>query len=546
MKKIFSAKDKFQYLIPALLITALLLRIPLLNSSFWLDEAAQALESARPFSQQLDIIPDFQPPLLHYIVHFAMLAGSNEWWLRLWGALIPGLITLIASYFIGKKLINNTTGLLASLLMTTSSFHVFYSQELRPYSLAAMWAALSWLVMINIWQQHSQPQANSLQADDLALKSDFTFQPVRRQWLFYCLFTILGLYSSYTYPFVTLSQLIITLCLYRSILKQHLLSGLISALFFLPWLPMFLKQLSTGTALRANLPGWETVVSLPQLQALPLTIGKLVFGVIRLDVSVPFIAVSAALTLLTMVLLLPTFIQQNSVSLKTKLLKLLSIFKIDKISQPTVVRRSLILIFLAGALQLLTGWLISFLVPVVRPKRFLFVQPFIYLLVSAAISLSFKSKQLLMKILAVILLAGFMTVNIFSLNQYYRSPELQRENWQHLQHTIQARFPEQETILVFAFDEPFAPWRWYDQQQFPTLAIDNIQQRSYSQVVDELKPIFDYQYVLVFEYLTDLTDPDDYLIRGVEDLGYQYYETIDQINIGFVRVYLKDTEAVTG
>lgn len=53
------AAHKMIYLI---LLLALALRLPLLGGSFWLDEAAQYLESARPFSQQLAIREDFQPP----------------------------------------------------------------------------------------------------------------------------------------------------------------------------------------------------------------------------------------------------------------------------------------------------------------------------------------------------------------------------------------------------------------------------------------------------------------------------------------------------
>ena len=39
-----------------------LLRIVNLNQSFWLDEAAQVIESARPLSEQLNIAADFHPP----------------------------------------------------------------------------------------------------------------------------------------------------------------------------------------------------------------------------------------------------------------------------------------------------------------------------------------------------------------------------------------------------------------------------------------------------------------------------------------------------
>jgi len=93
---------------------------------FGLDEAAQALESSRPLAEQLNIIPDFQPPLLHLITHAAIQLSRAEWWLRLIGALIPGLITVFTTYKLGKKLFNRSVGILAGILLTTSSFPIFF------------------------------------------------------------------------------------------------------------------------------------------------------------------------------------------------------------------------------------------------------------------------------------------------------------------------------------------------------------------------------------------------------------------------------------
>ena len=135
-------------LIILILVLALGLRLPLLNGSFWLDEAAQALESSRPWSQQLDIAGDFQPPLIHLVLFFSLKVSTAEWWLRSIVALLPGLVTIWATYEVGRRLVNQKAGIIASLLLTTSSFHIFYSQELRPYSLPTMWAVLSWLPLL--------------------------------------------------------------------------------------------------------------------------------------------------------------------------------------------------------------------------------------------------------------------------------------------------------------------------------------------------------------------------------------------------------------
>ncbi len=129
--------------ISCILFIALLLRLPLFSGSFWLDEAAQALESARPLTQQLDIRDDFQPPLLHLITYVSIRLSTAEWWLRLWGALIPGLISIYYTYKIGTRVRNQFTGILAAGLLTTSSLHIFFSQELRPYALPTALATAS-------------------------------------------------------------------------------------------------------------------------------------------------------------------------------------------------------------------------------------------------------------------------------------------------------------------------------------------------------------------------------------------------------------------
>ena len=54
-----------------ILLLGLILRLVLINQSLWLDEAAQVIESARPFSEQFDIAGDFQPPLFHLLLHLA-------------------------------------------------------------------------------------------------------------------------------------------------------------------------------------------------------------------------------------------------------------------------------------------------------------------------------------------------------------------------------------------------------------------------------------------------------------------------------------------
>jgi uncharacterized membrane protein len=167
-----------------ILVVGLVLRLILINQSFWLDEAAQAIESARPLAEQFDIVGDFQPPLFHLLVHWLMQVGNMEWWLRM-ASLVPGLITIVYTYKIAKVMFGKTSALMAGLMMATSGFHVYYSQELRPYSLAAMWGTMSMWYFLTL----------------LKKSNGWSWR--------YVLTTVAGLYTMYLLPFLTVTQLLI-------------------------------------------------------------------------------------------------------------------------------------------------------------------------------------------------------------------------------------------------------------------------------------------------------------------------------------------------
>ena len=495
---------KYQQLLLLTLVIALAMRLPLLGGSFWLDEAAQALESARPLSQQLDITPDFQPPLLHLILFVAIRISQTEWWLRLIGAVIPGLIAIASTIKLAKMSLGKKAAIIAGILTATSSFHIFFSQELRPYSLAAMWAALS-ITTLYSYLEEKKPVRSLKQ--------------LLLGWWPLILINILGLYSSYLYPFILIASALVILLLKKSLLKDYLLSAVASSIAFLPWLPSFYKQLTTGQQLRQSLPGWDQVVSHPQMQALPLTLGKFFFGVIRLDVNLVFVGISVAIMFATLVLL-AYYHQQSSAKQK---------------NQSSLYFSLLFIIFL-----LMVPWLVSFWIPVVQPKRLMFVQPLIYLFLSGLIVCGWRLKKIATRISAGALLLVLLGLNISSSYQYFRSPLLQRENWRSLVDLIETRFPNNDTLIVFAFDEPFAPWRWYAGDNFNTLATGKTPLPSLEVAQTKIKPAYDYSFILVFDYLRDLTDPHDYLTQAISSLGYEEIETIDRENIGFVRVYIQD------
>lgn len=472
--------------IGAILILAFLLRLPFLNGSFWIDEASQALQSMRPLQHQLRIAKDFQPPLYHLVVHVFTRFGADEWWLRL-ASLIPGLGMIILTYAIGVEFgktqkEKNAVGIVASTLLALSAFHIFYSQELRQYMLAAFFGTLSWYVLLHM----------------LKLKQK------KMWWVAFVFTTTAGLYTMYVYPFLLFSQLIYVVIYERKYLRGFLISLFCSGLLFLPWVPSFLEQLRVGTTLQQSLPGWSSVVSIPQYKALPLVLAKLIGGGKAVDFSlgdllyfgVPFVFL------------------------------LILFWKKRRVLHP-----ALICWF---SVTLLSAWLISFIIPVVQPKRVLVLLPALYL----AIAQGFAAIQT--KKFRYLAIGCMIAYQVFAISLLWTTPSLQREEWRGAIQALHRQFSTSDTIAVFGFGEPLAPWFYYEKrfpQTFPSLAFPQVPLRSLSDVDGVMQAVLPYKRVLVFDYLRDLTDPNRLIEAWLESHGYQGVASIDTQNIGFIRVF---------
>jgi len=205
----------------------------------------------------------------------------------------------------------------------------------------------------------------------------------------------------------------------------------------------------------------------------------------------------------------------------------------------------------------ISAWLISWFVPVVSPKRLLFALPGFYLFLFAAIDFvyskytekvqsqeisSFISKVVVQPatLVKVWLFLTLLLINIGTLSMYWTNPQYQRENWRALEQQVVADFPASSTILVFGFTGELSPWAWYDTQDLPHIATGYLTTATAQEnAIQKIKQVSDYEYVLVFDYLRDLTDPEDTIIKQVEMLGYSQVTVLDYPNIGFVRVFTR-------
>lgn len=129
-----------------LLLGAALLRfLDLEGGSLWNDELFSFNVADLPSSAiGPELIAHYHhPPLFFYLLHLVLrLFGHHAWALRLISALC-GSLTVGLVYVGGRKFFNGRSALIAALICLLSPFHLAYSQEGRPYALAALLALMS-------------------------------------------------------------------------------------------------------------------------------------------------------------------------------------------------------------------------------------------------------------------------------------------------------------------------------------------------------------------------------------------------------------------
>lgn len=466
-----------EFLITALLLlVALFVRVIFLNQSFWLDEAAQALESVRPWHQQLMIKEDFQPPLYHVWLHIFTYVSHAEWWLRM-ASLIPGLVTVLLTIILGKKILSPAQAHLAGLLLALSQIHVFYSQELRPYSFAAMWGTLSMLAFYN-----------------------WLFGKKHAWSWWYVVATVFGMLSVYTYGFLILTQLIIVIMYQRQQIFAFMNKLLIAGLLCLPWLPFFIEQLQVGQTLQSNLPGWDQVVSIPFIKALPLTFAKLILGRIYFGVE--------PVTILLIALIGGGSLWLVYEARKTKYLRLFGMWLI---------------------IPVILAWFVSLAIPVIEPKRLLFVLPAWFLLLASGYRSHIWHKMALGMLISGQLLA---------LVGYWAYPQNQRENWRDAVALIES-IAEEESGVVFSFNAPFAPFVWYQSRDLKTYTLPSNTPVTLHSVNRSFISVLLHDQIFVFEYLMDLTDPQRHIVSWLRSQDFQKAHTFQYPVLGEISVWIK-------
>jgi len=149
---------KHKLLLLIILALGLFLRVyDLAGESIWQDEQ-YSLNAARLTPVELvetRILVDVHPPLYYFMLHYWMTQfGNSEFSIRLL-SVVFSFLGIAIIYKLGCLMFNKEVGMLSSLILAVSAFHILYAQEARMYSLAALLAAFSIYFLIRLLRKGS-------------------------------------------------------------------------------------------------------------------------------------------------------------------------------------------------------------------------------------------------------------------------------------------------------------------------------------------------------------------------------------------------------
>lgn len=441
-----------------IVLFGLVLRMISLNQSLWLDEATSVLV-ARDFSFS-DIITRFSPGDFHPPLYYLLL----KVWISVFGAsevaarslsVFAGSATIPLVFLIGKRLISKEIGLAAATFFATAPLHIYYSQEARMYVPATFFATLAVLFFVRILQAAKWSLTNAV---------------------FLTISTTLLVYTDYLPVFLIFSLAAFLLLFHRmklaKDLRKWLLFVFIVVLFFIPWIPTFISQLTSGISVESSLPGWWQVLGRTSPKELLLVPVKFMIGRISAYDKVLY----GAFVGIPLVFFGLLFLEGLKIWNKTKLLWFWLVGPI----------------ILAAIFGLFVSGFSYF--------RLLFVLPAFYLLLSVgALSLDGKWQRLAV--------AGVLLINVIATSTYLFNPRFHRENWRETVSWIEENSKDKNAVTLFVTNGQREAYSYYARSV-----------ASYGPVGLN-KGGFDT--IWLMRYVQPIFDPNDNLRQRLEGLGYQ-------------------------
>jgi mannosyltransferase len=217
--------------VAGLVAAALVLRVPTIGRSYWVDEAISIGIASQPLRRLPSLLrQDGSPPLWYVLLHVWILVFGSTPVSTHSLSLLISLMVIPLAYWAGRELFGRPAALAAAGLVATNPFMAWYATENRMYTLAIAIALVALTFTVMAVRDRSPRSAAGAAVAFAAL--DYT-----HNW---------GLYlTAVTVGYVVVRAL---LARDRELLRWTLGSGAAVVALYSPWIPSFLRQAATTAA----------------------------------------------------------------------------------------------------------------------------------------------------------------------------------------------------------------------------------------------------------------------------------------------------------
>ncbi len=432
----------------------------LADKSIWWDEGWCVWLSQKDWAWiALRTAADEHPPLHYWLLHvWNFIAGTSAFAGR-FVSLAFGVLTIALLYRIGKKVGGTWVGVLAALFLTTSRFHIWWSQDIKNYTpsiffaFVAVWFALK--IISDFKFQISDSKRAHPQSEIYNLKSE----------IYYALFAALAMWTHYLAALVLLAlNLYLLIFFVRAFqvsgfkfsnwlvgsLRNWFVGNLLAAALFAPWMYLYLQNAATWSAA----PTFDFAVFL-----------KLVATVLPLGVTTNienYFWLTIALTTLALVPVLHVaYCVFRKRTLNTVYCSLFTV------PLSPVLLFTLIVVFpplLVYALALTPA---AFFAPKIQARYLLVLAPAYAMLLAFGVTILSR----LSRLFAVFAILVVLLANAFVLNDYYADRYL-RDDYATLANTVNASARQGDLVLLDT-DQEWPTFLYYLRAPLDWLGVPN-------------------------------------------------------------------------
>ncbi len=471
-------------------IAGLFLRLIRINQGFWLDEAIGAIASHNYSYKEIITVfltHDNHPPLYYFLLKaWGNVFGFGDISLR-----IPNVIIGSLCIFLVYKLIKKQVPKLAivvSIFVATSPFLIYYSQEVRMYMLTVFFS----LVAIYSFFETLNPKY------------------LKRYWLIFSV-SIAGLmFTDYVPVFLLPVFPLFAIFIKKrdySWWKYFSFSFLLLIILGILWIPTLLIQIHGGSTVLSVLPSWSSVAGGATLKQALLVWTKFLLGRISIQPQ--------KLYVLLLALFSATAITGMCLSFKSNKVPFIKF------------------VWLWLLVPLILCFIVSFIFPAFIYFRFTFVTPAFLILIADGL-FKINSRNLKWLLVSTMLLGN--TIGCFV---YFTQVTQQREQWREAVSFVESN-ASSGSVSLFEFPDAFAPYHWYERGVLPGIgALSSI----HVQPGDDeklIKKLLNVKTVYYFNYLQDLTDPENLVIKTLTSDGFKIKKQIgDYQGVGIITIWQK-------